>query len=207
MKKLLVFALVAMGAFAIVADDAEKTCPISGKEINPETAINVNGKEVGFCCNNCKKDFLKTLNVTEKEELGSCPISGKDAIEEHLVYHSTTKASYYCCDKCLTKAVEDAGFELAEAGEPGKCPISGKPASADHFLVQNGERVNFCCENCPKTYTEKIKVADIEVDKCPISGEPAKAEKKLLLTSTKAVNFCCPNCVETYTKKHFTKAD
>jgi YHS domain-containing protein len=33
----------------------QATCPLSGKELNPETGIEIAGVEVTFCCNNCKK--------------------------------------------------------------------------------------------------------------------------------------------------------
>jgi YHS domain-containing protein len=33
---------------------AQKACPFSGGELNPETAVTVAGVSVAFCCNNCK---------------------------------------------------------------------------------------------------------------------------------------------------------
>ena len=32
----------------------QKKCPLSGGDLNPETAIKVAGTDVCFCCNNCK---------------------------------------------------------------------------------------------------------------------------------------------------------
>ncbi len=32
----------------------EKACPLSGRALNAETAIDVQGVKVAFCCNNCK---------------------------------------------------------------------------------------------------------------------------------------------------------
>ncbi len=32
----------------------QKSCPLSGGDLNPETAIKVAGSKVAFCCNNCK---------------------------------------------------------------------------------------------------------------------------------------------------------
>ncbi|QDU27538.1 hypothetical protein ETAA8_26260 [Anatilimnocola aggregata] len=29
-------------------------CPLSGKDLNPDTKVTVNGVDVTFCCNNCK---------------------------------------------------------------------------------------------------------------------------------------------------------
>jgi YHS domain-containing protein len=33
---------------------AEKKCPLTGRPLNPATAIDVQGVKVAFCCNNCK---------------------------------------------------------------------------------------------------------------------------------------------------------
>jgi YHS domain-containing protein len=33
----------------------QATCPMSGKDLDPETTIEVAGVKVAFCCNNCKK--------------------------------------------------------------------------------------------------------------------------------------------------------
>lgn len=40
--------LVATGQYV------EKACPLAGKKLNPETAVDVGGVEVSFCCNGCK---------------------------------------------------------------------------------------------------------------------------------------------------------
>ena len=32
----------------------QKACPLSGGDLNPETAVTVAGTKVAFCCNNCK---------------------------------------------------------------------------------------------------------------------------------------------------------
>ena len=32
----------------------EFACPLTGKPLNPATAIDVGGVQVAFCCNNCK---------------------------------------------------------------------------------------------------------------------------------------------------------
>jgi hypothetical protein len=32
----------------------QKLCPIAGKKLNPETAIEIEGVKVSFCCNGCK---------------------------------------------------------------------------------------------------------------------------------------------------------
>jgi YHS domain-containing protein len=37
----------------------EVKCPLSGQDLNPETAIEVAGVKVCFCCNNCKGKVAK----------------------------------------------------------------------------------------------------------------------------------------------------
>jgi hypothetical protein len=34
-------------------------CPITGKDLNPATVIDVGGVKVAFCCNNCKGKVSK----------------------------------------------------------------------------------------------------------------------------------------------------
>lgn len=200
-KWILSFALAAVAGFAW-SEVANDKCPVSGEPINAETAINVNGSEVAFCCEKCQSTFITGLNVEEKEEPGVCPISGKPAVAEQAIYHTSTKAMYFCCDNCLGKGIEKAGLEVKDEG-PAACPISGKPASAENAMIHNGETVYFCCENCPKAYLEKVQAVDEGPETCPISGEPAKKEKLLILTTTKLVNFCCENCPKAYVEKHF----
>ena len=62
-KKLAIIPVALLLVYGGVAT-AEKTgkCPISGKAANPKISIEVNGKAVGFCCNNCKKSWNATLH-------------------------------------------------------------------------------------------------------------------------------------------------
>lgn len=52
----------------LVATDQyeQKACPISGRELNPETALKVAGTEVTFCCMNCRG---KVADAEEKEQV------------------------------------------------------------------------------------------------------------------------------------------
>ena len=44
-------------------------CPISGGDLDPDTAIKVNGTEVQFCCNNCKGKVEGETDADKKAEL------------------------------------------------------------------------------------------------------------------------------------------
>ena len=48
------FALKANHQLVATKQYEQKACPISGRDLNPETAVKVGGTEVTFCCNNCK---------------------------------------------------------------------------------------------------------------------------------------------------------
>lgn len=43
-------------------------CPLTGKDINPEMAVDVDGVHVGLCCKNCKAK-LEKASVEEQENL------------------------------------------------------------------------------------------------------------------------------------------
>lgn len=60
MKALLaVFAItMAMGGLAF-AEAGNKECPVSGKPVKAGVTTKHEGKDVGFCCNNCKGKFEK----------------------------------------------------------------------------------------------------------------------------------------------------
>ena len=52
-------------------------CPIAGRDLNPDTAIDVAGTKVAFCCNNCKG---KASKATGDEQLEL--VFGKTAFEK-----------------------------------------------------------------------------------------------------------------------------
>ncbi len=47
----------------------QKTCPISGSKLNADTAIDVAGVKVSFCCNNCKGKAEKMKDDEKVTEL------------------------------------------------------------------------------------------------------------------------------------------
>jgi YHS domain-containing protein len=48
------FAAKANHQLTVTGQAKEIKCPFTGKELNPETKIDVQGAPVCFCCNNCK---------------------------------------------------------------------------------------------------------------------------------------------------------
>lgn len=83
-------------------------CPFTGKDVNPETKVTVDGADVCFCCKNCRGKFDKADDkvacVFTKIGKGfttqtSCPVSGKEIDLEHSTTHDGRKV-FFCCPNC-----------------------------------------------------------------------------------------------------------
>jgi YHS domain-containing protein len=96
--------------------------------------------------------------------------------------------------------------EAAKKEFKATCPVSGKPAGESHVVVaKNGDKVYFCCDNCPKAYKANPKKFDTKVNAqlletgqvvqvaCPLTGKPTKEDTAVEIAGSK-VAFCCHNC-------------
>jgi YHS domain-containing protein len=59
------YAAKANNQMAQTGELVEVACPLTGKKLNPETAIDINGAKVAFCCNNCK-GAIEKLSADEQ---------------------------------------------------------------------------------------------------------------------------------------------
>ena len=191
---LLIYGSVAM------AEKAGK-CPISGKATNPKVStIEVNGKAVGFCCNNCKKTYNKTIS---NKGPGKCQYTGKAAKKSTGLIHETSQLVSFCCNNCAGKYAKANKFSK-KASAPGECQYTGKAAKADQFVSVNGTKTFFCCGNCKKKHTATL-AAKADSGKCPISGKAVNAATQVVHTKREAKYFCCNNCRAKYAKANFAK--
>ena len=197
--------------FLIAADDKELTCPISKKAAKADIFLEVNGKKVNFCCNNCAKEYAKKINLDVASLSAAptaCPISGKAGNKAQQVVKKTAKLVSFCCGNCLSKTLKGNKLTATDKG-PTKCPVSEKEAKNEEgtSLLVNGEKIYFCCKNCPKSYAKKLGISGKALAKepgdCPISGRPAKADKSLILVKSELVSFCCGNCKKKYVAANF----
>lgn len=202
MKRLTVILLSVFGLVAPLALADEAKCPISGKAVDPECKVNVNGKDVAFCCGNCKSKFEQTLN-TKDAGPGACPISGEPADKATRMLISTVEAVHVCCNKCAKKYAEDQKLAAIKDDGAGKCPVSGKPADADVFVVDQGRKQYFCCDNCKAKYVKEHNVVMIDkgAGKCPISGEDATGGPVVYHVKTEAAYTCCEKCAAKLVKE------
>jgi YHS domain-containing protein len=108
----------------------------------------------------------------------------------------------------LKAAKEEAATKPFKA----TCPVSGKPAGESHVVeVKNGDKVYFCCDNCPKAFKANPKKYDLQVKRqlletgqivqvaCPVTGKPMSKDHTAEVGTTK-VSFCCEKCEGKYAK-------
>ena len=151
----------------------EATCPVSGKPALETSVVELpkGGGRVYFCCENCPKAFKENPEKFELMvrrqllETGqivqvACPVTGKPVNKETMVEVGRAKAGF-CCEKCLAQynAADDEGklkilFAELKKGftRQTNCPVSSKPINPQESVDYKGEKVYFCCPNCPKAF-------------------------------------------------------
>ena len=120
------------------------------------------------------------------------------------------KTRWIVMSLCAAVMIAVGGLQAAkEEGEKkfkATCPVSGKPAKETSVVeAKNGDKVYFCCDNCPKAYKANPKKFETKVNAqlletaqvvqvaCPITGKPTKEETAVEIAGSK-VAFCCHNC-------------
>ena len=107
-------------AMAAVKLDGVK-CPISGKDVKEEHAVDFGGGKVYLCCGGCpdafKKDTAKftakgnhQLLATGQAKQAKCPLSGGDLKDGTEVTIHGAKVKF-CCNNCKGKAEKATGDE------------------------------------------------------------------------------------------------
>jgi YHS domain-containing protein len=99
-----------------------------------------------------------------------------------------------------------AAKEEAKKEFKATCPVSGKPAGESHVVeLKNGDKVYFCCDNCPKEFKKNPKKYDLQVKRqlleteqvvqvaCPLTGKPMSKDHKAKVGEAE-VAFCCEKC-------------
>jgi YHS domain-containing protein len=105
-----------------------------------------------------------------------------------------------------------AAKEEAKKEFKATCPVAGKPAGESHVKeLKNGDKVYFCCDNCPKEFAKNPKKYTLQVNRqlvetgqvvqvaCPITGKPVSKDHMVEAGTTK-VGLCCEKCEAAYAK-------
>jgi YHS domain-containing protein len=104
------FALKARHQLVVTGQACQVGCPISGQPTKKDTAIDVAGIKVAFCCPNCQG---KVKNAQGDEQLKlvfgkfdkgftvqtKCPVTDKPINPEAFVMHKGKKV-FFCCKGC-----------------------------------------------------------------------------------------------------------
>ncbi|RIK73797.1 MAG: hypothetical protein DCC68_24270 [Planctomycetota bacterium] len=124
---LAVFVAVAVAVAASLNAEDKKdplagiTCPVSGKQVKADAAVDYKGAKVYMCCPNCPKAFAKDtakfaakanaqLVATGQAKQVKCPISGGPTKEGTEVKVGATEVAF-CCNKCQGKVAKAKGDE------------------------------------------------------------------------------------------------
>ena len=110
-------------------------CPFTGAAVNPDTAVDVAGVKVAFCCDKCKAKYeaaatdeqvtLVFGDISKGFTLQTlCPVSG-EAIDPKFSVEHEGKKVYFCCDKC------PAAFEKDPAKFLDKLPQFAEEKKAE----------------------------------------------------------------------------
>lgn len=94
-------------------------CPVSGKQVKAEAAVDYKGAKVYMCCPGCPTAFAKDtakfatkanaqLVSTGQAEQAKCPISGGATKEGTEVQVAGTEIAF-CCNKCQGKVAKAEG--------------------------------------------------------------------------------------------------
>jgi YHS domain-containing protein len=92
------------------SDKFSAQCPVSGEDASKEQAAEYRGKEVYFCCADCKAAFEKDskkfstkanhqLVQTRQFVQTKCPLSGGDLNKDQSIKVNGVKVAF-CCEKC-----------------------------------------------------------------------------------------------------------
>jgi YHS domain-containing protein len=195
--------LIAAKGFSAAEKETEKkefkaTCPVSGKPATEDHVVTrKNGDKIYFCCDNCPKDYKadtkkyatkvnRQLLETGQIVQVACPATGNPINKDYTVETGNAKVSF-CSEKCLAKykeADDDAKLKMLFSSAAMKrgfthqtmCPVSGKPIDPEHSVEYKGQKVYFCCPNCPAAFEKEPEKYVAKLPQFAKSGKEKKTE-------------------------------
>ena len=93
----------------------------------------------------------------------------------------------------------------AQEGKTAKCIVSGKEiavSESTRFVAVNGEKVYFCCDNCPKAFAANPEKYVTSAGDCPVNkGNGAMPGKEgRVVVNNSLYYFCCASCPDAFAK-------
>lgn len=154
---------------------------------------------------------------TSQPALPLCPVMG-EPVDFSVRTMTDGGPVYFCCPDCIAK------FEKAPAKYADKvsaqrealkkmervqvtCPVTGDPIDGKTFIKSDGQRIGFCCQDCPAKYQRnpaKYQAAReagyTYQTRCPVSEEKIDPTAFVDLGTGQRIYICCPGCGEKLTK-------
>ncbi|MEO2017198.1 MAG: hypothetical protein ABGZ53_22815 [Fuerstiella sp.] len=75
---------VGSGTAAAASEITNTHCPVMGGEIDGETFVEWNGKQVGFCCPPCIDDWKDMADVERTEKLAEAAANAETSEDSHV---------------------------------------------------------------------------------------------------------------------------
>ncbi|MEW6251587.1 MAG: hypothetical protein AB1716_13140 [Planctomycetota bacterium] len=147
-----------------------------------------------------------------------CPIM-EEPIDLTVKTMTADGPVYFCCDMCIPKYEKDpakyAGKVKAQRAALAKlpkvqvaCPVSGKAIDKKVAVEQSGEKIYFCCPDCPEKFKKdpaafrgKLAASYTYQVKCPVSGQDIDPAAHTEIQGGNKVYFCCPKCISRFTSE------
>ncbi len=156
-------------------------------------------------------------STDEAAALPRCPVMN-EAVDFNTKTMTADGPVYFCCSSCIKKfeanpekytgKVQEQRAALAKMPKVQvTCPVSGKEVDQAVSIEQNGQKIYFCCKNCPAKYEKepaayKAKLADSYCyqTKCPVTGDKIDPAAYAELPTGGRVYFCCSDCIPQFKK-------
>lgn len=155
-------------AEVIVPFFGNEKCPVTGKPVDKNQSVEVEGQRVYTCCKNClpkvkadpKAMVAAAYKDAKKIDNKTCPISG------HPIAGDKAKAMTWqghtvmlCCGDCEKAFLKEPLIAVAKAQygaedlKNAKCPIQNDMEfDGEHIVIYKGKIVRMCCPDCPADF-------------------------------------------------------
>jgi YHS domain-containing protein len=197
----------------------QKTCPVSGKPIDKEMSLEVDGQAIFFCCDKCPAEYkkdpakykAKLANSYEYFLPALCPLTG-ERVNFAVSLDTKDGPLYFCCKGCVGKykadpdkwAKQAAGQQKALAALPRvqvKCPVSGKPVNQKIFTEKDGKKTYFASKDAlaqyekdPAAFKARLAGSYTYQTMCPVMSEEVVPSSYIDLKDGLRIYLCCDGC-------------
>jgi YHS domain-containing protein len=163
-------------------DPINKTCPLTGKDVNPTKTVEYEKQLIGFCCDDCKgkfesdpKKYIGKVKEFKKKKAAEeisfddpinkkCPITGKDIVAGKTSEYEKQLIGF-CCMDCVNKFEADPKKFISKVKEFKKKKLADEEITFDDPINKT----------------------------CPLTGKDVNPTKTVEFEK-QLIGFCCDDC-------------